>query len=70
MGVCAVFVSKRKLFAHINIQLMQNAVESSYGRTICLTCLKNLVMTHFICVLCPNREERCGITMDQWEEKR
>ena len=26
-------------------------------------------MTHFICVLCPNREGKCDITINRWEEK-
>ena len=28
---------------------------------------KEIVLTHFICVLCPNRKERCGNTISQWE---
>ena len=49
---------------------MQNVAQSSCIRSNCLTCLKKLVMTHFICVLCPNREEKCDITINQWEIDR
>ena len=39
---------------------MQNIAQSSCIRDICLTCLKKLMITHFIRLLCPNREEKCG----------
>ena len=28
-----------------------------------------LVVMHFICVLCFNRDGKCGITINHWEEK-
>ena len=48
---------------------MQNIAQSSCIRDICLTCLKKLMITHFIRLLCPNREEKCGTTFTQCEEK-
>ena len=67
--LCHFLVKRKGVRAYKNLTNAECFPVELY-KSIRLTCLKKLVMTHFIFVHCPNREGKCGITINNWEEKR